>query len=390
MLDNILKEDCCGCSACAQACPNSCINMILDEEGFWYPIIDKKKCINCKKCENVCPTKKNSINSNERKGAVYISYALDDGIRLQSSSGGMFRLIAEEAIKNSMIVYGAAFDSLFEVHHIAVDKIEDIRQLQGSKYIQSKIDDAYNDIKKNLKNGKKVLFAGTPCQVAGLKSFLQQDYEHLITIGILCHGVPSLKIWRKYIEEQKHNFKSEIQEISFRNKQNGWKSYSVYIKFCDGSVYNRFFADDLFMQLFLSNICLRPSCYNCHFKDVWNMADIVLGDCWGVENHSPEMDDNKGTSVVFVNSTKGENLWKPASSKMALKVTNFNEVFSETSEVIKSAWRHPNRRRLFKLIENRDLKQLKLLISISPIKRFLYKLIKIVFRNNNECGNDNI
>lgn len=104
MLDNILKEDCCGCSACAQACPNSCINMILDEEGFWYPIIDKKKCINCKKCENVCPTKKNSINSNERKGAVYISYALDDGIRLQSSSGGMFRLIAEEAIKNSMIM----------------------------------------------------------------------------------------------------------------------------------------------------------------------------------------------------------------------------------------------------------------------------------------------
>lgn len=162
------------------------------------------------------------------------------------------------------------------------------------------------------------------------------------------------------------------------------------MKFCDGSVYNCFFADDLFMQLFLSNICLRPSCYNCHFKDVWDMADIVLGDCWGVENHSPEMDDDKGTSVVFVNSTKGETLWKPASSKMALKVTNFNEVFSETSEVIKSAWRHPNRRRLFKLIENRDLKQLKLLISVSPIKRFLYKLIKIVFRDNNECGNDNI
>lgn len=188
------KKDCCGCYACYNICPKKCISMKADEEGFWYSVIEQNKCVNCNLCEKVCPI----INPVNRGNSLKLSYAVknkDEDIRLRSSSGGMFYLLAEDTIKQNGLVYGAAFDKDFSVKHIGIDKISEIELLQGSKYLQSSIGDTYKHVKNDLRENKQVLFTGTPCQVEGLKSFLGKEEENLITMDFICHGVPSPSIW---------------------------------------------------------------------------------------------------------------------------------------------------------------------------------------------------
>lgn len=298
------KSECCGCTACQQICPVQCISMKPDEEGFLYPKINDGQCIGCQKCEAVCPIQTPPLVKG--KTQTYVGYAQNEKIRRPSSSGGIFSLAAEYVLKRGGAVFGAAFDDAFAVHHICVESEEDLDKLRGSKYVQSSLENTYAQAKEYLIGGRWVLFSGTACQIAGLKNYLGKEYDRLLTIDVLCHGVPSPKIWKYYLEDQQRKYNSKITSIQFRDKKLGWKRFSIRIQFENGREYAVPFTKDKFMNLFLDNIDLRPSCYDCRFKAFPRPSDMTIGDCWGIEHHLPELDDDKGASVIVVQTEKGQ------------------------------------------------------------------------------------
>lgn len=345
MISIVETKNCCGCSACAQKCPKKCISMEEDDEGFLYPVIDFNICINCGICEKVCP-----MLINLPKGKVlntYIAYHKNEETRLNSSSGGIFSAFATEIFKLNGIVYGAAFDNNFTVHHIGISSEEKIFLLQGSKYLQSRIEKTFIEVKNLLENDKIVLYSGTACQIAGLKAYLGREYSNLYTIDILCHGVPSPKLWKRYINEQEKLHNSLLERVSFRNKKYGWKSYNILLNFVNNTSYEKIFTKDPFMQMFLRDICLRPSCYSCRFKEMDRSSDITIGDCWGVENHHPYMDDNKGTSCLFIHTDKGINLFKSILSKINYVSSELDLVLPSTAHSRISVKPHRNRNCFF-------------------------------------------
>ena len=237
MIRIVDKKKCCGCGACAQRCPRKCITMHTDKEGFAYPVVDTGQCTNCGLCEKVCPV----INQQPEQQpiATYAAINSNNMVREHSSSGGIFTLLAEEAINNGGVVFGAAFNKKWEVEHIFVDNANDLKRLRGSKYMQSDIGNSYAMAEKFLKEGKEVLFSGTPCQVAGLKRFLRKEYKNLKTVDFVCHGTPSPLVWRKYLNEVCHaNNISVITDIQFRNKAEGWKNYSFQIKYTNNNCHS--------------------------------------------------------------------------------------------------------------------------------------------------------
>lgn len=341
------KKECCGCYACYNICPKQCIEMKSDGEGFCYPKINKAQCINCNLCEKVCPI----INPMERKASKKISYAAinrNEQVRLDSSSGGIFSILAEDIIKNNGVVYGASFDKNFNVKHKRIVSITDIELLRGSKYVQSSIGDIYKQVKADLENNKQVLFTGTPCQVEGLKSFLRKEHNNLITMDFICHGVPSPIVWEKYIEEKKNenNKLKQIKNIYFRNKDIGWKLFSLKIIF-DENIYISNLNDDTFMKGFLQDVYLRPSCYQCKFKKLNRASDVTVADFWGIENILPKMDDDKGTSLVVLHSEKGKQLFDKLSDKMILSEININDGIKYNPSMITSVKYNKKRENFF-------------------------------------------
>ena len=345
MIEIKTKKDCCGCYACYNICPKECITIESDNEGFWYPKIDKNKCINCNLCKKVCPiiNKPKKFLYEEKSYAVFNK---NEKVRLESSSGGFFSLLAEYVINNHGSVYGAAFDKDFNVKHIKITSLHDIELLRGSKYVQSKINDIFKSIKIDLKNNRIVLFTGTPCQIAGLQSFLQKKYDNLILMDIVCHGVPSPLVWQRYIDELKQNYKQDIKNIYFRDKSTGWKAYSVKFLF-DKDEYKTFGFKDIYMKGFLNDIYLRPSCYNCNFKGIERISDITVADFWGVENILPKMDDDKGISLIVVHSEKGKQLFDKLSEKMILNEVNLNEAIKYNPSMISSVKYNEKRNEFF-------------------------------------------
>ena len=345
----INKKDCCGCTACAHICPVKCIEMKEDKEGFLYPAVDNEKCIHCHKCERVCPIG-NLINYNNETKA-FIGYNKNEEIREKSSSGGIFSLAAEWIIEQNGVVFGAAFDENFEVCHIAAENEEELSKLRGSKYVQSRLGDAYPKVQQYLENNRKVLFTGTGCQIAGLKKYLNKDYENLYTGDVLCHGAPSPKIWKMYLEDKKKQYNEPIQKIEFRNKESGWKNFSVNIEFADNQRYCIKFYEDKFMQMFLCNIDLRPSCHNCRFKGFPRISDMTIGDGWGIENYMPDMDDDRGTSVIVVNSLKGKQMLEAVVGSLNLREASLDKALPEAEVRKQSVEMHPNRKKFFKCVE---------------------------------------
>ncbi len=332
MIEIKTKKDCCGCYACYNICPKECITMESDNEGFWYPKIDKNKCINCNLCKKICPII-NKPNGSLYEKKSYAVFNKNEKIRLESSSGGIFSLLAEYVINNHGNVYGAVFDEDFNVKHIKITSLQDIELLRGSKYVQSKINDIFKSIKFDLKNNKLVLFTGTPCQVSGLQSFLQKKYDTLILMDIVCHGVPSPLVWQQYIDELKQNYKQDIKSIYFRDKSTGWKTYSVKFLF-DKDEYKNFGFKDIYMKGFLKDIYLRPSCYNCKFKGIERVSDITVADFWGIENILPKIDDDKGTSLIVIHSEKGKQLFDKLSETMIFNEVDLNEVIKYNPSMI--------------------------------------------------------
>ena len=326
------KTNCSGCYACVNICPEECIRMESDSEGFWYPAIDLKKCIHCNECEFHCPML--NMNKKSNAPAAYAAVNKDDSIRRTSSSGGIFYLLAENIIKSGGIVYGAAFNKNHMVEHIGVHSLDELYRLQGSKYVQSKIGYVYSEIKKELENGRLVYFSGTPCQVDALILFLEKNYDNLICQDIVCHGVPSPYIWKHYL--QQFSLENDA-EILFRDKSTGWESYSFVIN--QNKKFKQRASDNLYMRSFIQNLCLRPSCYNCCSKGTYRKSDITLGDFWGVENICPDMNDNKGTSLVLVNTEKGEKIFDQVKERTYItrvesgKALENNPAFSKSAQL---------------------------------------------------------
>lgn len=298
------KYDCCGCEACAQRCAHNAISMKRDKEGFLYPIIDSNKCTKCDICEKVCPVINQKLPSEPIK--TYAAKNKDEIVRLQSSSGGIFTLLATKTINNGGVVFGAKFDEQWKVVHDYVETIEDLAKFRGSKYVQSRINDNYIKVEQFLKQGRQVLFSGTPCQIAGLKKYLIKEYKNLICVDIICHGVPSPMIWQKYKAQFELSYTSSI---SFRDKSNSWKTYEVVVSKDQKEVIRETVGQNVYMKIFLSDLCLRPSCAICPAKDGKSKSDITIADFWGIQHIHPEFDDDKGCNLVLINSEKGLNFF---------------------------------------------------------------------------------
>lgn len=313
------KIKCNGCSACANACPKRCISMVADREGFLYPQIDAALCIDCDRCERVCPITARSANDTRTERKAYAAINNNADIRKASSSGGVFTVIAEYVIAHGGVVFGASFDSGFQVQHTYTETVDGLAAFRGSKYVQSRIGDTYKQAKSFLDSGRLVLFSGTPCQIGGLKGFLQKEYDNLICQDIICHGAPSPLAWQKYLDERTKKARSPVKSVSFRDKQFGWKSYRLHMVFENGKEYVCPPSLDPYMRAFLSDFTLRKSCFACMFKGESRCADITLADFWGISSVLPQMDDDTGTSLVLTHTPKGAQLLSNISDKIMLK-----------------------------------------------------------------------
>lgn len=336
MVDIKDKHRCCGCSSCAQRCPKRCITMVQDEEGFFYPKIDPTNCIDCKLCEKVCPIL--SPRKEHEPVKVFAAKNPDDRVRMESSSGGIFTMLAESVIRDEGVVFGAAWDKNWNVQHTYTESIEGLQKFRASKYVQSDINECYKQVELFLKETRKVLFSGTPCQIAGLKAFLHKDYDNLLSVECACHGVPSPGLWQKYLDEVSKG--KNISSINHRDKQTGWRNYSVVMKYDDGTELSEPHDNNPWIRAFIKNLTLRPSCYNCAFKASYSQADITLADLWGDRILLPDQDEDKGITLTIVHSSKGENAVRNIEK---VKEFTLMDVAPYNGAVISSPPKHPRR-----------------------------------------------
>lgn len=349
MIGIIDSEKCCGCGACASVCPKNCISFAADGEGFLYPSVDEKNCVGCNACERACPM----LSEPEKNTAVRACAVInrDKETRLNSSSGGVFGLLSEDVLSNGGAVFGAAFDESFAVRHICAHTADELPLLQGSKYVQSNTTGLFETVKQLLDSDRQVLFSGTPCQVAGLKKSLGKNYPNLLTVDLVCHGVPSPAAWQTYLAFTNKKYSAEPVFVNFRSKVSGWKNYSVEMKFKNGKTMRECVADNLYMKAFLCNLSLRPSCYNCPFKGLERVSDITLADFWGVEHVCPEMNDGLGTSLVLVNSNSGFSAFEKLGSRIRVAETDVSEAVKYNSAAIKSVARPEGRDEFFRILQ---------------------------------------
>ena len=308
-------KDCCGCSSCAMSCPIGAISMQENEEGFLYPVIDEKKCTNCGLCLKSCPI--HTIKYyNDSTPACYAVMASDD-LRERSSSGAVFPVVANYFLKKGAYVAGAVWDSDGSVKHIVSNSFDDIERMRGSKYLQSAMGSCYKEVKKLLDKDIEVLFTGTPCQIAGLKAYLKKGYKNLFTVEIICHGTPSPKVFKKYLNEQLASDEKFI-ETNFRDKIKGWNPSLTISTTTNVRKISYSAEQDSFMNAFLKNLCLRDSCSSCKFNRIPRQADLTIGDFWGIDKYNKRYNDKKGTSVLLVNTFKGKSLIKEIQKEFKL------------------------------------------------------------------------
>lgn len=302
------KKECNGCGACYQICPRQCISLQADSEGFLYPYINKNECIDCNLCEKVCPEL--SISKKQEPLACLAAKINDINVKLKSSSGGIFSALAEYIISIGGVVFGARFNEKWNVVMDFTDSKNDLTRFRGSKYLKCDINQTYRKTKLFLEKGIWVLYTGSSCQIAGLKRFLRKDYDNLIAVDYLCHGAPSPLLWEKYLLQVTKGDLSKIKDINFRNKKKGWRTFSLVISSEKGNIVDDVFYENIYMKAFLSDLSLRPSCYSCTARNGHASSDITIGDHWAIKSIKPEYDDDKGISLVLINSTKGMNIFK--------------------------------------------------------------------------------
>ena len=303
------RGDCTGCMACLQACVHTAIRMYSDEEGFLRPIISKDLCVECGLCQRICPVNHLPLKRPSKK--VFSGWSKDLSVRERSSSGGVFSEIAKHCISKGGVVFGCALDDNQQACHICVENECDLARLRGSKYVQSKIGDSYKQCQMFLNEGREVVFSGTPCQIAGLKNYLRKSYDKLTTVDLVCHGVPSPKVFDSYTTYISKKYNSHINSISFRSKRNSWIYFGMQIEFDDPSIsYYGAYYNDPFIRGFLRDYFLRPSCHQCKFTTEERVSDFTIGDWWGYRKTNNEDRDyrKKGVSLVLVNTDKALSL----------------------------------------------------------------------------------
>lgn len=369
-------SNCTGCTACASICSKQCISMERDDSGFVYPKIDSSKCIECGACEHSCPVlmQRKELNNSP---IAFAAYSTNISRRMSSSSGGVFSEIANVILEKNGYIYGAAYNEHYEICHICVENKADLFKLQGAKYAQSFLGTTFKEILMRLKSGQLVLFVGTPCQVAGLKVFLKKDYENLVCLDFVCHGVPSPMAWEEYIKYRmsKDGKKAYPISVNLRDKSTGWSKYrySNVFQYSDGTIYSSISGENLFMKLFVGDYINRNSCSNCHFKGYSRMSDITLGDFWGIWDIAPEMDDDKGTSVILIQSEKGNRVWEEIQQNLFYKEVSLEKTSQQNPSIIKSSKGKKEREEVLKLIKKGRFEECQKLFEI-PKQSFLAKI----------------
>lgn len=315
MIDSLNKNKCTGCSACYNICPKDAIIMKKDKAEFLFPEIEYNKCIKCNLCEKVCPSmsKCECLEDRLREPIVKAAWSKDENIRINSTSGGLFSELAKGFMKEKeTFVVGAIYNKEFLVEHYITNQMKDLELLRQSKYVQSDKKNVFSEIKNLLNKNKRVLFVGAPCEVMGLYSFLRKKYENLYTIDFLCLGTNSPKVYRKFLETLKEKYNSKVKKVWFKNKTYGWNLFSTKVEFENGKSYLKDRKHDYFMRGYIgkNKFYIRECCIQCQYKGFPRIADISLGDFWGLGRKYPELDQDKGTSVVLINSEKGKFLYE--------------------------------------------------------------------------------
>lgn len=344
------KEDCCGCGACMNICPKKAIHMVEDKDGYLYPEIDQYLCVQCGKCKSVCVYQ----NGMQRSAPIQVKAAMNlntDQLN-KSSSGGIFSVLAESVLEKKGVVYGAGYsrkDSELIVKHLRIDSFDTLKLIQGSKYTQSVIDDAYSLVKRDLISGSKVLFSGTPCQVAGLKGFLGREYENLYTVDVICHGVPNQRQFSSFIKYFEKKYGGKVEALSFRDKAHGWSDYYIRadIRKKNGSLKTKYIycKTSAYYWYFLNSDIFRKNCYSCPYANKLRVGDITLGDFWGIEKVHSELFNKEnwknglysGISCVLVNTAKGEELYQMCQEKISSETSFFERAAQENGQL-----KHPS------------------------------------------------
>lgn len=355
------KKNCTSCFACYNICPKNAIIMKEDKEGFKYPKIDKSKCVNCGLCDKVCPiiNRKSETNKNNKRPKIIAAWSKDNNIRLDSTSGGVFSEIAKKIYNEGGYVCGAIYNKEWLVEHYISNDIKDLERLRSSKYLQSDVNDIFRQIKKLLEENKKVLICGSPCQIVGLYNFLGKDYENLYTLDFICRGMNSPKIFKGYIQSLEDRYKSKVVNIKFKHKIHGWHNFSTKIDFENGKTYIGGRYEDSYMIGYLKyNAFMRPSCYDCQFKELPRRGDITLADFWGIEKINPKLDQNKGTSMILINSQKGEELFDNIKEGLDFEEIKSEKVFNENVCMKESVKETKERKEVFNNIDKLTYEQL--------------------------------
>ena len=349
---------CTGCTACAAACPKNCIAMTADADGFLHPVIDKSKCVGCGLCEKACPV----LNPVEltHTPAAWAVWTGDDDSRMASTSGGVFPELARDILEKGGAVFGAAYDECFRVVHICAENAHELDRLRGAKYAQSDLTGIFKDVKKRLDVGQQVLFSGTPCQVLGLKTFLRKNYDNLLTADLVCHSVPSPLAWEKYL--QHISGEKQLSAVNLRCTDTGWSRYrySNRFDFADGSHRMDGSGESLYMKLFVGGYITRPSCQHCPAKGHARVSDLTLGDFWGIWDIAPELDNDRGVSLVLAHTEKG----LAALGRLKKYAVALEEACRENPAIVRSSAPNPNRHKVMALVREGRFDEVEALLPV--------------------------
>lgn len=374
------KNLCTGCGACAAICPKHCIHMEQDAAGFPHPAAKNKECVSCNLCESVCPVM-NVLQQHGDSPVAYAAYSRDEAMRAESSSGGIFSELARPVLAKGGAVFGSAYNEQFDVVHICAEDETTLASLRGAKYAQSDLGNTFSQVKHRLETGQDVLFSGTSCQVAGLQSFLGKPYDNLLCIDFVCHGVPSPMAWKQYVQycAEKDNGGIPPLSINLRAKETGWSryQYSNVFEYASGKRKVTLSNDSLFMKLFVGNCISRLCCEQCRFRGYSRFSDLTLGDFWGIWDIHPSMDDNKGTSVVLVQSKKGMDHFDQIGARCVVRQVSLEQASAQNQSMLRSSLNHAKRQDALSAIRQGNFEKCEALLvpaQRSRSKKLLRKL----------------
>lgn len=375
------KEDCCGCTACYNICPQKAIKMMPDEEGFLYPTIDHDKCVNCGLCDKICPVKDKDEHQEDTKAYIF-RYRKPDIVE-QSTSGGLFTAIAELFLDKQAVIYGTGYDEDMNVICKSITSKDGLQEMRGSKFVQSDLGNSFFEIKKQLKSSRIVVFSGTPCQVAGLLSYLGGKPDNLFCIDFVCRGVPSPGLWKNYVNMMEKKYKSKMIGARFKNKTYGYHASTMKIDFTNGKTWYGSGRIDPFMKAFVKELASRPSCAACAFKGTERFSDVTMFDCYEFSQITGRKDDNKGWSSALVHTDMGKRIFEELKSNSIIIQASLKDIITENGIMVQhSAKPNEQRENFYQLVASMPIDQA--MDRIMPIskkdriiefsKRIFYKL----------------